>query len=210
MAYVRFDPGFTRHRKLNALTFEDRWRVIEAVDWCVCSSSDGILMASDLTAAWTGCDKRKAQRIALRLADAGILEARPAKDGGGWKVHDFEDYQLSSEAVSEQRRKAAERQRRYRERVKDRKPTRGKAGRAARNGGDGGGDASVTPSPRARSTTSLPTGEVGGVTRTSSGRSASGSAGAAGGGSRREGDLEPAGSTARAVLEAVKARGGAR
>jgi hypothetical protein len=206
VAYVRFDPGFTRHRKLNALTFEDRWRVIEAVDWCVCSSSDGILMAQDLTAAWSGCDKRKAARIALRLADAGILEARPAKAGGGWKVHDFEDYQLSSEAVSEQRRKAAERQRRYRERVAERKGGKGAPGGAARNARDGKRDASVTPSPRARSTTSPPTGGVGGDV-TDAGRAASGSAGAAGAGRGTNG-LEPAGSTARAVLETLKAKAG--
>ena len=209
MAYVRFDPGFTRHRKLNALSYEDRWHAIEAVDWCVGSSSDGILMASDLTAAWPGCDKRKAGRIALRLADAGILEARPKAAGGGWTIHDFEDYQLSAQAVSEQRRKGAERQRRYRERQAKLKDGKGKAGGAARNGGDGGRDASVTPSPRARSTTSPPTGGVGGGV-TDAGRTASGSAGAAGGGRRTERDLEPAGSTARAVLEGLKAKGGAR
>jgi len=217
VAYVRFDPGFTRHRKLNALSYEDRWRAIEAVDWAVLSGANGIVMVCDVTAVWHGCDKRKALRIAARLTAAGILEERPASAGGGWKIHDFEDYQLSAEAVSEQRRKAAERQRRYRERQ-----AAAGAGEGAKAGGarDAVTHKVTRESRRSRARVPLPPPPLRGgggesVTHEDAGRPGPGSAGPSGvgegksNGTPRSGDLEHVARSGREVVDRLKRKGAA-
>jgi hypothetical protein len=105
MSWVKVDDQMPRHPKLLGL---GRDRLMCQGVWldgmCYASAylTDGFVPAAALE---RGCD-----RYAERLVKAGLWD----KVEGGYRVHDYHDYQPTREQVTEARKRNAERQSRHR------------------------------------------------------------------------------------------------
>lgn len=108
MSWVKVDDQMPRHPKLLSL---GRDRLICQGVWldgmCYASGylTDGFIPAAVL--------ERGCQRYADRLVEVGLWE----RVEGGYRIHDYHDYQPTRAVVTESRRKAAERQSRHRNTV---------------------------------------------------------------------------------------------
>lgn len=111
MPWVRFDDKFPRHRKIEPLSDAAFRLHVHALFWSSEQLTDGYLPKNSLDLAAPRRMKRP-QKHVPELESAGLWE--PAE--GGWALHDFLDYQPSKEQVTADRAKAAERQKRWRER----------------------------------------------------------------------------------------------
>lgn len=105
MSWVKVDDQMPRHPKLLSL---GRDRLMCQGVWldgmCYASAylTDGFVPAAAL--------ERGTERYARRLVEVGLWEVVD----GGYRIHDYHDYQPTKAAVTESRRKAAERQSRHR------------------------------------------------------------------------------------------------
>lgn len=151
MPWVRTEDDFPIHRKV-ALLDDACFRLeVEAIHWCARNTTDGRIGADELETV----SKRGTRARAARLVQRGLwhddsqtcdsptcpASTRPAEPGG-WVLHDYFEYQPPKAKVLAERRAAAERTARWRDREK------------RRNGvSDASRDASVTlprtrPAPR--------------------------------------------------------------
>lgn len=118
MPWVRYDDRFTKHPKVRkaAKLLGGKFglgRVValhhEATEYCNVHLTDGFLSREN--AVELDCDPDPIEVMnVLALKSVRLAE----RVRGGWKLHDYHDYQPSKESVLEDRRKEAERKRRVR------------------------------------------------------------------------------------------------
>lgn len=112
MSWVRTDDQMPRHPKIWPLSDAAYRLHHHGLSHCAAYATDGLVSLSYIdTLTPAG---RKARKQADELVAAGVWEAVP----GGWQIHDYLEYQLSASEIAEQRRQAAERQRRLRDQRK--------------------------------------------------------------------------------------------
>lgn len=125
MSWVRLDDAFPSHRKIRRLSDAAFRMHVSALCWSSKYGTDGHITTEDLplVADLDGhMDPQVFLSVTKELIQRGLwhdsehtCDACPAA-GDGWVVHDFLDFNPSSEQVEDQRRAATERQRRSRER----------------------------------------------------------------------------------------------
>jgi len=108
MPWARFEDSFPSHRKIVRLS-DATFRVhVQAIIWCSRYANDG-----ELT-------RRELRDVAKPIKSWGLIVKVLVREGlweevdGGWKIHDYLDYQPSAAQVASDRAAARERQRRYR------------------------------------------------------------------------------------------------
>lgn len=113
MSHMRLALGFPRHRKVKRLSNDALCLWVMAMHEAREQGSDGFMDDLELDDV-PRCPPRGAKRKAL------ITELVAAKlwdvSGEGWQIHDYTDWQDSSEQVKRRRDAACERARKYRER----------------------------------------------------------------------------------------------
>jgi hypothetical protein len=123
MPWVRFDDQFPIHRKVDGLSDAAYRLHTSAIFWCARNLTDGFVSEDDLDGVTARV--RTPARFASECVKRGTWhEARfdcPSPkcaapvDADGWVIHDYMEYQPSREQVLADRKKAAERQARWRE-----------------------------------------------------------------------------------------------
>lgn len=118
MAWVRYDDRFTKHPKVRKAgkLLGGRYgltRVVafhhEATEYCNVHLTDGLLTREAIVEF--DCDPNPIEVVnVLALKSVRLVQ----RVRGGWKLHDYHDYQPSKADVLEDRRKEAERKRRVR------------------------------------------------------------------------------------------------
>lgn len=115
MSWVRLDDQFPIHRKVDSLS-DPAFRLhVSAICWCARNTTDGYVSEADLAAAAPRTMKRP-DRFVPELVRRGVWSS--AADG--WTIHDYLDYQPSKARIEEDRKKNAQRQRKFAARRKDR------------------------------------------------------------------------------------------
>lgn len=122
MSWVRYDDNFDQHPKFlalrgagtaKALELGRRARVLHSsvLAWCGRMNSDGLVPphAMPLIASNSLLTVPEAEEAAGLLVKVGLLHRRTKKDGSGYRVHDYLDFQPSKDTVQ---RKAAQLERR--------------------------------------------------------------------------------------------------
>lgn len=102
MSWVKLDDRFARHPKVRAISDKALRLHLEALCYSAIYLTDGHVPASEVNG------KRK---LADELTKADLWEKAP----GGWLIHDYLVYNPSREQVENERRTAAERMARVRE-----------------------------------------------------------------------------------------------
>lgn len=102
MVWVRIDDGFPEHSKALEAGDEACWLFVSGLCFCARNLTDGFIPDAKVSRL-TGL-RRVAQHV-QRLVDAGLWE--PVD--GGYRVHDYDDYQPTKARVTERRRNTAER-----------------------------------------------------------------------------------------------------
>lgn len=132
MTWVKLDDGFPRHPKVRRLSPVAFTLHVCGLCWCAEYLTDGVILdgqvrdVSDLT-------PKQAEKGAGELVDRKLWD----RIDGGYRIHDFLEYNPSREKVEAERARAAERIARYRAK---------KAGNAVGNSvGNGVTNALVTP-----------------------------------------------------------------
>lgn len=122
MPWIRFDEAYRRHRKIRTLD-DHLWRVAtEAIMWAGDGENltDGQLEPGDLTyvrpdATEADAAELVARRIWHPASQPCDSEAcPPVANHGGWRIHDYFDYQPSKDEVAAERRANADRVKRWR------------------------------------------------------------------------------------------------
>lgn len=122
MAYVRFEPGFSRHPKRLKEGPVAAWLWACSVDYCVEHLTDGFLIAEAVPSLVPGLSKRERERCVSALLDTKAWELSP----GGYQVHDFGHHQVSATEVRADRDAGKRRARAWRDakRTGERAPLR--------------------------------------------------------------------------------------
>lgn len=114
MPWVRLDDGFPDHPKIATLSPAAGWLHVCALCWCNRNLTDGIVPK--------GVEKRLTASTGVKkLTDELVTKGIWIDEGDQWRIHDYLDFQPSREQVEEERAKAAERQRKARERAAERR-----------------------------------------------------------------------------------------
>ncbi|KKN16062.1 hypothetical protein LCGC14_0979510 [marine sediment metagenome] len=106
MSWVKLDDNFAGHRKVLAAGLEAAWLHIEGLCYCAQQETDGAILDAALVKL-TQFSKPKAERLAVRLVEVGLWE----RNGAGWLIHDYLDYNPSKkelEARRETKRRAGQ------------------------------------------------------------------------------------------------------
>lgn len=111
MSHSRFELGFTRHRKVFRLSDAAFRLWASAIDYSREQRTDGVIEPADLAAIPRGTAGAWKASVANELVAAGLWHKR---EGGGWQIHDFLDWQDSSVEANRKREQARERMRRVR------------------------------------------------------------------------------------------------
>ena len=108
MSHTRFALGFTRNRKVFALSAEAFRLWVSAIDYAREQKTDGVLTEMDFDAI-PKCPLRGTKRNAVRgeMVTSGLLEVH----GETWVVHDYLHWQDSAEEVAAKQERARERMR---------------------------------------------------------------------------------------------------
>lgn len=108
MTWLRIEDGMPEHPKVADLTVHAKWALVEI--WCYSarSRSDGLLPA-------TIAKRIASQKILNELASADLIH----KNGAGWIIHDFLDYNPSKDELDARREGDAERLRAWRNRKRE-------------------------------------------------------------------------------------------
>jgi hypothetical protein len=101
LQWIRLEGGVTGHRKLLALTRDERWTWVELLDYCDAQRSPVV------PAGVADRVPRASSALLRKLERVGLLEPE-LELGEGWRVHDWEQYQPPKDATK------AARQARYR------------------------------------------------------------------------------------------------
>lgn len=110
MAWLRIDDNVPHHRKMLAAGPAAAWLWLCGVAYCQRHTTDGHIPAEALP--WLGVEKPKP--LAATLVRVGLWHA----DGDGWRVHDFLDWNASSDERKERTEQKTGRQQRWRERMR--------------------------------------------------------------------------------------------
>lgn len=122
MSWLRIDDGFSRHPKVTALTYKDRWVWMGVLCYCARYETDGWLPANIREHEPGATD-----RFLQRCDELGLLDDEP----DGWRVHDWKTYGPKDPTAAE--RQAAWRKRKRNGRVTEEvteKPSTSRAGTA--------------------------------------------------------------------------------
>lgn len=85
MTWVRIDDRVLSHPKIIAVPPRTRWTWVAGLIWSSQHRTDGVLPAAVLHTLDAN------RRDARALTDAGLW--LPTENGGGWRIHDFADFQ---------------------------------------------------------------------------------------------------------------------
>jgi hypothetical protein len=107
MAWVRFDPGFSRHRKRLKAGPVANWLWVCAIDYCVEHLTDGVLPGEAADTLIPGLPATQRKAAIERLMSLGAI----VRHGDDYLVHDFLVYQESAAEVRRQREAGRERAR---------------------------------------------------------------------------------------------------
>jgi hypothetical protein len=157
MVWVRFDDQYPIHRKVTRLSDAAFRLHTSAFFWCSRNLTDGYVPEEDLEDVCA--QVRSPQRFVPELVKRGLWE--PVEDG--WKIHDYLEYQPSKEKVLDERRKSAERQKKFREQRK----------RPTERGSESNGSSNAVTNGRSNTTPSRPVPSSPEGTRTDTGSQSS-------------------------------------
>ena len=104
MSWVKLDDNFAGHRKVLAAGLAAAWLHIEGLCYCAQQEPDGAILDAALVKL-TQFSKPKAERLAVRLVEVGLWE----RNGAGYAIHDYLEYNPSKKSLDEKRRAARER-----------------------------------------------------------------------------------------------------
>jgi hypothetical protein len=104
MSWVKLDDKFTGHTKVLAAGPEAAWLHIEGLCYCAQQETDGVILNAAL-AKLTQYSKPKAAKLADRLVEVGLWE----RNGTGYAIHDYLEYNPSKASLEEKRKAARER-----------------------------------------------------------------------------------------------------
>lgn len=108
MPWAKFDERYPSHRKVRPLS-DSAFRLdASAICWSAEHLTDGFIPEGDLPIV---SDCKNPKKAATELVDRGRWEVTV----GGWRIHDYLDYNPGSDEVKAQRERDAERKRRGRE-----------------------------------------------------------------------------------------------
>lgn len=107
MPWVKLDEGFPEHPKVLAVGGDAGWLHVCAIAYCNRNLTDGFVPEVVLARL---SDRRRPVDLVRRLVDAGMWESV----AGGWRIHDFLEYQASRSKVFDDRQKARDRMARNR------------------------------------------------------------------------------------------------
>lgn len=109
MPWVRFDDRFPSNRKISLLSDRAFRLYVSAVCWSAENLTDGVILDEELTLV---AHVRNINGARNELESRGLWE----RIEGGWRIHDYHDYQPTRHRVMEDRRRNAARQEAFRER----------------------------------------------------------------------------------------------
>lgn len=101
--WVKIDDAFHRHPKARAAGKDGRALFIASLCWTAANLTDGFIATADLPLLAAEAEVKGAA-TARRLVEVGMWDVV----AGGWVIHDYLDFNPSSEAVREKRRKRQE------------------------------------------------------------------------------------------------------
>lgn len=97
--YARMYVSMLRNAKLVDRT-DLAWRLYNsAILWCRDEGNDGHIPEAALVACIPGRTKPKLIAAAAELEDAGLWD----RNGTGWLIHDYQEFQDGSETIAENR-----------------------------------------------------------------------------------------------------------
>lgn len=111
MAWLKLDDGFVEHPKVEALTSPAFRLHVTALCLSARKLTDGLI--SDVDARVCGILARSNKRHISELEDAGLWH----RNGAGWQINDYLDYNPSAQQVKAEREQARERMRNVRANV---------------------------------------------------------------------------------------------
>ena len=98
MSWVRVDDKLSSHRKILAAGPAASWLHIEGLCYCALQETDGSIPGSAL-AMLTQYSKPKAAKLATKLVEVGLWE----RNGAGYAIHDYLEYNPSRKSLEEKR-----------------------------------------------------------------------------------------------------------
>lgn len=98
MSWVKLDDNFPGHRKVLAAGPVAAWLHIEGLCYCAQQKTDGAILDAALSKL-TQFSKPKAAKLAARLVEVGLWE----RNGAGYAIHDYLDYNPSKKSLEERR-----------------------------------------------------------------------------------------------------------
>jgi hypothetical protein len=104
VSWVKLDDKLPGHRKVLAVSPEAAWLHIEGLCYSAQQETDGAIPDTAL-AMLTRFSKPKAIKLAARLIEVGLWE----RNGTGYAIHDYLDYNPSKKSLEEKRKAARER-----------------------------------------------------------------------------------------------------
>jgi hypothetical protein len=113
MTWVRHDDGFSSHPKVIGLSDKAYRLHFCALEACARHLTDGLITQETLRSAAGSAGVLRPNAVAISLVSAGLW--KPIR-GRKWRIHDYLDYNPSREEVLQERAKARERQRNFRQR----------------------------------------------------------------------------------------------
>lgn len=104
MVWVKLDDGFLTNPKIIRAGLEGRALYVAGLCYCAGGLTDGVIPREALAKLAMLADVVKPAKAAAHLVSIGLWEP----EGGGYRVHDYLQYQLSAEAVRKERERVAE------------------------------------------------------------------------------------------------------
>jgi hypothetical protein len=111
MTWARFADDMPDHPKVIAVGPLGAWMFVCSVTWSNRYLTDGFIPSGVVRRL---ADVDEPARLAIRLVEVGLWE----RADGGYRIHDYADYQPSAESVRHERAENARRMREWRERQK--------------------------------------------------------------------------------------------
>jgi hypothetical protein len=107
MPWTRLDDGFHSHPKVLGLSDVAYRLHVQSLNWAVARSTDGKVPEIALVVALPAHRPRQREQAAVELESAGLW----IRNGVGWYIHDFEDYQDTKADLEARRQKWASQKR---------------------------------------------------------------------------------------------------
>lgn len=105
MTWVRVEPDAPYHQKLQRVGVEGFGLFVAGLCYANRCLTDGLIHQHALPAVFPGAPRRRLESLAGQLVAAGLWEVVE----GGWRVHDFHQYQPTKAEALDQMRRASER-----------------------------------------------------------------------------------------------------